>query len=107
MGQGRRVRVRESVRGTATEGAAVTTYRESCGSHLGMRLHQTAGEPPCGTCATAEAWRRIYPETVPQRPPPRPEDAAYAFTEQETAAHRQELLAATLPRHLRVVEGAA
>jgi hypothetical protein len=60
-----------------------TTYRTSCGSHLGMRLHQEFDEPFCGTCLIGEAGRLLYRELIPTRPtPPRPE----AITAQQAAA---------------------
>ena len=60
-----------------------TTYRRSCGTHLGMRLHQEAGEELCATCLAGEAYRRLALELIPTRPtPPTPA----AITAQQAAA---------------------
>ena len=85
----------------------MTTYRESCGTHLGLRLHQEHDEPPCGACTTAETWRRLYAEAVPTRPKPRADPLLEPVTEEQAAAHRSELLAAIDGPNLRVVGGAA
>lgn len=45
-----------------------TTYRQGCGTHLGMRLHQANGEQPCGECRHGEQVRRLEAETVPLPP---------------------------------------
>ena len=84
-----------------------TIFRDSCGSHLGLRLHQEHDETPCGTCATAEASRRLYTETIPTRPTALPEPHLEPLSDEQVAAHRSELLAAIEPRHLRAVGGAA
>lgn len=52
-----------------------TTYRASCGTHLGMRLHQEAAEAFCGTCLIGEAGRLLYRELIPTRPTPPPPEA--------------------------------
>ena len=68
-----------------------TTYRGSCGTHLGMRLHQEAGEEFCGKCVNGEAWRRLAHELIPTRPtPPAPE----AITAQQAEAHAWDLMVA-------------
>lgn len=52
-----------------------TTYREICGTARGLRAHQVSGEPPCGTCAHAEAMRLLALEAIPRRPSPAPPNA--------------------------------
>ena len=54
----------------------MTTYRESCGTHFGMRMHQEHDEEPCGQCLIGEAGRRLYSELIPTRPSPRPTGVA-------------------------------
>jgi hypothetical protein len=39
-------------------------YREGCGTHLGMRMHQTNGEEPCGECRHGEQLRRLEAEVA-------------------------------------------
>ncbi|MEU6709947.1 hypothetical protein ABZ897_00595 [Nonomuraea sp. NPDC046802] len=48
-----------------------TTYREGCGTHMGMLLHQAEGEPPCGECLRGELLRRVAAEEWPSRTRPR------------------------------------
>ena len=60
-----------------------TTYRRACGTHLGMRLHQEAGEEFCGECLTGEAGRRLYRELIPTRLTPAPPQT---ITAQQAAA---------------------
>jgi hypothetical protein len=45
-----------------------TTYRDSCGSLRGMIDHQSAGEEPCGWCASAEMTARLSAEAITRRP---------------------------------------
>lgn len=45
-----------------------TTYRQGCGTHLGMLLHKAADESPCGECAWGELLRRVSVEEWPLRP---------------------------------------
>ena len=45
------------------------TLRECCGTYLGLRLHQAAGEPPCSECLRNEAYRRVEHEGIPSRLP--------------------------------------
>lgn len=47
---------------------APTVYRQGCGTHLGMLLHQVNGEAPCGECRRGEQIRRLEAEAV--SPPP-------------------------------------
>lgn len=82
-------------------------YRDSCGSHLGMRLHQEHSEDPCGTCTTAETWRRLLRETVPTRPTPRVDPLLEPVTPEQAAANAHELLTAIDRPDLRIVGGAA
>lgn len=42
-----------------------TTYRQVCGSHLGLIAHTAADEPLCGECAHAELVRRVEVEAWP------------------------------------------
>ena len=49
--------------------SAPTQHREDCGTHLGLRLHETLGEEPCATCLHGEAMRRLVLEYIPRRPP--------------------------------------
>ncbi|MER6575782.1 hypothetical protein [Nonomuraea sp. NPDC001023] len=46
----------------------VTTYRQGCGTHMGLLLHHAADEPPCGECARGELLRRVSVEEWPIRP---------------------------------------
>ena len=50
-------------------GAAGTPLREGCGTYLGLRLHQAAGEQPCSLCLREEAYRRVEAEGIPFRLP--------------------------------------
>ncbi len=52
-----------------------TPLREGCGTYLGLRLHQAAGEQPCSLCLREEAYRRVEAEGIPFRLP-RPVPAA-------------------------------
>lgn len=47
------------------------TARASCGTHMGLLLHQDLKEEPCGTCARAERIRSLTAESghVPETPP--------------------------------------
>lgn len=45
----------------------VTTYRQGCGTHMGLLLHKAAGESPCGECAQGELLRRVEVEQWPVR----------------------------------------
>lgn len=38
------------------------TAHESCGTRYGIAAHATNGEPPCGTCLTADDARTIAHE---------------------------------------------
>lgn len=42
-----------------------TTYRQACGTHLGLIAHNAADEPLCGECAHAELVRRVSVEAWP------------------------------------------
>ena len=42
-----------------------TTYRLSCGTHLGLIAHQAAEEPMCGECRHSELVRRVGVEAWP------------------------------------------
>lgn len=53
----------------------MTTHRDICGTAQGLRAHQASGEPPCGTCAYAEAMRLLALEAIPRRPSPAPPNA--------------------------------
>ena len=44
-----------------------TPLREGCGTYLGLRLHQAAGEAPCSLCLREEAYRRVEAEGIPFR----------------------------------------
>jgi hypothetical protein len=70
----------------------MTTFRESCGSPLGMRLHQEAGEEFCGECQSGEAWRLLARELIPTRPTPPPSKTV--ITKQQAEAHAWELMLA-------------
>jgi hypothetical protein len=48
--------------------APSTAYRNGCGTHLGLRLHQVNGEPPCAQCRHGEAIRLLELELIPARP---------------------------------------
>ncbi|TMR92406.1 hypothetical protein [Nonomuraea basaltis] len=54
----------------------ITTYRDECGTHEGLRLHQDHNERPCGRCVEGESQRllmaKLFPEMVPARPAPAP-----------------------------------
>lgn len=52
------------------------THTEACGTPRGALAHQSAGEPPCGWCAEAEAAARLRAEGTPRRPSPAPGTAA-------------------------------
>lgn len=45
-----------------------TTFRQGCGTHLGLLLHKAAGEPACGECLEGDMLRRLFAEEVPRRP---------------------------------------
>lgn len=51
----------------------MTAYREGCGTHRGLLLHQAAGESPCPECLRGEAVRRVEHEGIPVRPSPVPD----------------------------------
>jgi hypothetical protein len=42
-----------------------TTYRLSCGTHLGLIAHQASDEPPCGECRHSELVRLVSVEAWP------------------------------------------
>lgn len=44
---------------------SATTYRQVCGTHLGLVAHQAADESPCGTCRQGEFERRVSVEAWP------------------------------------------
>ena len=44
---------------------SVTTYRQVCGTHLGLIAHNAADEALCGECAHAELVRRVSVEAWP------------------------------------------
>lgn len=44
-----------------------TTYRQGCGTHMGMLLHQSQDEPPCGECLRGELLRRVSAEEWPSQ----------------------------------------
>jgi len=69
-----------------------TTYRQGCGTHMGLLLHQANGEDPCGECRRGELLRRLDAEACPRRPSRRPWLAA--VTPEKAAEHRAVLLAA-------------
>jgi hypothetical protein len=69
-----------------------TTYRQGCGTHMGMLLHQAGGEEPCGECRRGELLRRLEVEACPRRVPPPP--ALVPVTPEKAAEHRAVLLAA-------------
>lgn len=71
----------------------MTTYRASCGTHLGCRLHQEAGEELCGTCVAGEQYRLLTRELIPTRPSPVPAEFE-AVSEFEAARNRRLLLEA-------------
>ncbi|MFI9845135.1 hypothetical protein ACIHFD_49510 [Nonomuraea sp. NPDC051941] len=54
--------------------AVPTTYRNGCGTFLGLKLHQAADEHPCSECLIAEERRlleaTLLRELVPVRPTP-------------------------------------
>ena len=82
----------------------MTTYRVSCGSHLGMRLHQEFAEEPCGQCLIGEAGRRLYSELIPTRPTPPPTFGEIAAEEMAEGIRNARLLAEALGSpHLEVV----
>lgn len=68
----------------------MTRYREACGSHMGLRLHQEAGESPCGQCVAGEQYRLLTRELIPTRPSPPP--AVYGdVTDLDAARNRRAL----------------
>jgi hypothetical protein len=93
-----------------------TVYREACGTHRGLILHQSAQEEPCGCCRYGEKLRRLQAEAIPQRQPaqalsvPSSAGAVPPVTPAQAAANRR-LLEAELEEyertrgHLRVVNG--
>jgi hypothetical protein len=70
-----------------------TVLREGCGTYLGLRLHQAAGEQPCSECLRNEAYRRVEHEGIPFRLP-RPDVLAPVTAEQ--AARNLDVLARAL-----------
>lgn len=64
-----------------------TTYREGCGTHLGLRLHQAKGEPACARCLRGEDIRRVLREGIPTRPSP----VYTPITPEQAARNRAEL----------------
>lgn len=71
----------------------MTTYRASCGTHMGARLHQEAGEDLCGTCVAGEQYRLLTRELIPTRPTPPPPEYG-DVSEFEAARNRRDLDAA-------------
>lgn len=49
----------------------MTTYRPSCGTIAGLRLHAAVGEKPCGACLAADSARAVEHEA--RQPIPTPE----------------------------------
>lgn len=75
--------------------ASPTVYRDGCGTHLGLRLHQAHGEEPCSECLHrewarralygTEAGRRLLAEAIPRRPSP---PGLEPVTEEQAELHR-------------------
>lgn len=67
----------------------MTTYWKGCGTFLGARLHQAAGEALCADCAHREVVRRLALEGIPTRPTS--EDSFPEITPERAAANRRVL----------------
>lgn len=68
-----------------------TTYRQGCGTHMGLLLHHAAGEPACGECLEGDMLRRLVAEEVPRRPT---HPALLPISDRQAERNRADLLAA-------------
>jgi hypothetical protein len=65
-----------------------TRYRDECGTHLGMVMHELNGESACGQCRHGEAMRRLQAELLS----PTPEAGWRApVSPRQAAEHRKQL----------------
>lgn len=79
--------------------SAPAVYREGCGTHLGLLLHQANGEEPCAECRYhewarlvlygTEAGRRLLAEAIPQRPSPVPAEPLKPVTPEQARRNRK------------------
>ncbi len=73
----------------------MTTYREECGTPVGLRLHQAAEEEPCADCREAELLRRLDVEAAPVKVA---HPLLAPVTPGQAAAHRRAAVEAANPR---------
>lgn len=64
--------------------SALTTHRQGCGTHLGARMHQAAGEPLCGDC---EYRQRVLNLQAEREQPDSPDPLPGPYADLQTVIH--------------------